>query len=350
MGAVGAVVTLGLLAGCSAQTDGDADEPEQVEPAKSLTMAFGGDVMFEQHLSPLAYNEDSLVELRDTLGAADLSVVNLETSLTEGGTPFPGKPFTFRAPASALDALHNAGVDAVSMANNHAFDYGESGAEDTFDAKDSSPIPVIGIGRDEDEAFEPAVLEANGAKVAVISASEVYEETLEYNSAGDNKMGIASATPRDRLLEEVRKADEEYDAVVVMMHWGIEALHCPGEQAIETSEELEKAGADVIVGGHQHRVNGHGWLDDAYVHYGTGNFIYYLNRDTAGHTGVLTVTLDIPASDEEQDGPLVSEAEWQPMLIGGDGIPRPVDASTEANLQALTDGYRECTPATEESS
>lgn len=345
VGVAGGVVTIGLLAGCSGQPE--QNEEEAYEPAKSLTMAFGGDVMFEQHLAPLASNDNSLIELKDTLGAADLSVVNLETSLTEGGTAYPGKPFTFRAPATALDALQNAGVDAVSMANNHAFDYGESGAEDTFDAKDDSPIPIIGIGRDAEEAFEPAILEANGAKVAVIAASEVYEETLEYNSAGENKMGIASAAPRDRLLTAVREADAEYDAVVVMMHWGIEALHCPGEQAIETSEKLEEAGADVIVGGHQHRVNGHGWLDDAYVHYGTGNFIYYLNRDTAGHTGVLTVKLEIPASDEEQDGPLVTEADWEPMLIGGDGIPRPVDDATAANLTSLADGYRECTPATE---
>ena len=59
-------------------------------------MAFGGDVMFESHLRPLAHDEDSLSELRSTLGAADLSGVNMETSLTEGGSPWPGKPFTFR--------------------------------------------------------------------------------------------------------------------------------------------------------------------------------------------------------------------------------------------------------------
>ncbi|AGP30858.1 hypothetical protein A606_06055 [Corynebacterium terpenotabidum Y-11] len=312
-------------------------------------MAFGGDVMFESHLASLATDPNSLVELRDTLGAADLSVVNLETSITDRGTPFPGKAFTFRAPESALVSLQNAGVDAVTMAANHAFDYGEEGAVDTLAAKDASPIPVAGIGRDIDEAFTPVTLEANGVKIALVNASEVYEETLEYNSAGVDKYGIASAVPRDRLLREVRDAKKDHDVVVVSMHWGIEAAHCPGEQAIATSEALEDAGADLIVGGHQHRLNGQGWLGNAYVNYGMGNFIYYLNAGEAGHTGVLTVTFDIPASDApvaEQNARRVSDADWQPMLIGYDGIPRPVDDATAAELTSLSDSYRTCIPVT----
>lgn len=350
--AVSALALTGVVftAGC---TIGDEEQAQEDRvPARSLTMAFGGDVMFESHLRSLAYDEDSLSELKSTLGAADLSVVNVETALTERGTPWPGKPFTFRAPASALDAVAGAGVDAVTMANNHAFDYGDQGAEDTFAAKKNSPIPVVGIGRDEDEAYAPATLEANGVKVAVIGASQVYEETLANRSAGPDKAGIAASAPEermDRLVEEVKKAKESHDVVVAMMHWGIEGQHCPGDAAIDASKTLEKAGADVIIGDHAHRVNGHGWLGDSYVHYGTGNFVYYLNRDTAGHTGVLTVTIDVPASDEEADGPLVSDAEWTPMLIGYDGIPRPAEEvagqATADQLTSLTEGYRSCTPA-----
>lgn len=350
--AVSALALTGVVftAGC---TVGDEEQAQEDRvPARSLTMAFGGDVMFESHLRSLAYDEDSLSELKSTLGAADLSVVNVETALTERGTPWPGKPFTFRAPASALDAVAGAGVDAVTMANNHAFDYGDQGAEDTFAAKKNSPIPVVGIGRDEDEAYAPATLEANGVKVAVIGASQVYEETLANRSAGPDKAGIAASAPEermDRLVEEVKKAKQSHDVVVAMMHWGIEGQHCPGDAAIDASKTLEEAGADVIIGDHAHRVNGHGWLGDSYVHYGTGNFVYYLNRDTAGHTGVLTVTIDVPASDEEADGPLVSDAEWTPMLIGYDGIPRPAEEvagqATADQLTSLTEGYRSCTPA-----
>lgn len=115
-------------------------------------------------------------------------------------------------------------------------------------------------------------------------------------------------------------------------------------------------GADVIIGSHAHRLNGHGWLGDAYVHYGLGNFVYYLNRDTAGHTGVVTLSIEVPEVQVDATSPqvgdaVVTKADWVPMLIGGDGVPRPAaevaDEATESELNALIHSYRECTPATE---
>lgn len=109
-----------------------------------------------------------------------------------------------------------------------------------------------------------------------------------------------------------------------------------------------------IIGSHAHRVNGHGWVGDSYVHYGTGNFVYYLNRDTAGHTGVLTLTVEAPETVVDANAPQVADAkvtdaEWDPMLISGDGIPRPADEvggeGSADMLNDLMDVYQECTPA-----
>ena len=319
---------------------------EPVRPAEQITLAFAGDVHFENHLSVLADDPTSLSELQSSLGAADLAMVNLETALTEGGSPVPGKPFTWRAHTGALDAVAGAGVDLVTMANNHAVDYGEIGLADTLAAIDSSPIPVIGIGRDESEAFAPEILEVRGVRVAFVSASQVYEETTTYYAAGVGTPGIASALPRDRILQAVRQAREEADVVVAYMHWGLEGYTCPGDEAIASARDLEAAGADVILGDHAHRVNGAGWVGDAYVHFGLGNFVYYLNTEPAGHTGVLTVTVDVPASDEPRpDRPLVTDADWDAMLISGDGIPRRQDAATTARLQQVFETSRDCTPA-----
>ena len=335
-------------AGAGVLTGDDDTTPHAapVRPAERITLAFAGDVHFENHLAPLATTAGALSELRSTLGAADLSMVNLETALTDRGTPVPGKPFTWRAPAGALDAVAGAGVDVVTMANNHAVDYGEVGLADTFDAIDDSPIPVVGIGRDEKEAFAPAVFDVRGVKVAVVSASQVVEETTSYYAAGPSSAGIASALPRDRLLQAVREAREDADVVVAYVHWGLEGYTCPGDEAIISAQALEAAGADVILGDHAHRVNGAGWVGDAYVHFGLGNFVYYLNREPAGHTGVLTVTVDVPASDEPRpDRPLVTDADWDAMLISGDGIPRRQDAYTTQRLQQTFEASRECTPA-----
>src|SRR5690625_31333 len=346
----GTVSAEGARAAVSGVLGGDDDETGEstppVRPAESITLAFGGDVHFENHLAPLARDPDSLAELRSSLGAADLSMVNLETAITERVTPVPGKPFTWRAPAGALDAVAGAGVDVVTMANNHAVDFGDVGLADTLAAVAGSPIPVVGIGRNADEAFAPEVFDVRGVKVAVVSASQVVEETTSYYAAGPATPGIASALPRDRLLRAVGEARQEADVVVAYVHWGLEGYTCPGDEAIAAARDLEEAGADVILGSHAHRVNGAGWLGDAYVHFGLGNFVYYLNREPAGHTGVLTVTLDVPASDEQRpERPLVTEADWDAMLIGGDGIPRRQDAVTTARLQQAFESARECTPA-----
>jgi poly-gamma-glutamate synthesis protein (capsule biosynthesis protein) len=103
----------------------------------TLTLAFGGDVHFEDYLRSVARDPHGLDRLRSTLGAADLSMVNLETAITERGTRI-GKEFHFRTPASALDTLAGAGVDAVTMANNHGADFGSVGLRDTLAAKRAS--------------------------------------------------------------------------------------------------------------------------------------------------------------------------------------------------------------------
>ncbi len=307
-----------------------------------LTLAFGGDVHFEEYLAPLARDPHGLDELRSTLGAADLSVVNLETAITERGTPI-GKEFHFRAPATALRTLANAGVDAVSMANNHGADFGAVGLRDTLAARTSSPIPVVGIGADEDEAFAPATLEAKGVKVAVFGASQVYEMTLANWSADADSPGIASAAPLGRLRTAVATASRTHDLVVVFMHWGLDYQPCPDGLSTSTARALEQAGADVVVGGHSHRVNGAGWLGRAYVAYGLGNFVWWRSREPDSRTGVLTLTVDTTrARTKRSSAPAVTDARWTPMLVGSDGIPREPGTTDRQRLLGVWKQANDC--------
>lgn len=353
--AIGAVVSAGSLSGPGADTlfgerrDGRSEPTAPTPPprqAEKITLAFAGDIHFENHLAPLATDPDALAELQMSLGRADLAMVNVETALTDRGTPVAGKPFTWRAPTSALDTVAGAGVDVATMANNHAVDFGDVGLTDTLGAVDASPIPVVGIGRTEADAYAPEIIDVRGVKVAFLAASQIVEETSTYYAAGPSSPGIATALPRDRFLRAVREARAEADVVVAYVHWGLEGLTCPGDEAIASAEALEEAGADVILGDHAHRVNGAGWVGDSYVHYGLGNFVYYLTREPASHTGVLTVTVDVPASDAPRpDRPLVTEADWDAMLIEGDGIPRRQGADTTRRLQQTFEESRPCTLA-----
>jgi poly-gamma-glutamate capsule biosynthesis protein CapA/YwtB (metallophosphatase superfamily) len=312
----------------------------QAHPA-SLTLAFAGDVHFEQYLAPLARDPHGLEELQGTLGAADLSVVNLETALTERGTPI-GKEFHFRAPASALDTLAGAGVDAVSMANNHGADFGAVGLRDTLAAKRTSPIPIAGIGANAQEAFTPATLEAKGLRVALFGASQVYEMTLASWSADADSPGIASATPLGQLRRAVEKASRTHDLVVVFMHWGLDYQQCQDGLSTSTATALEAAGADIIVGGHSHRVNGAGWLGRAYVAYGLGNFVWWRSREPDSRTGVLTLTVDARAARRDRSRPVVTDARWTPMLVGADGIPREPGAADRARLMRVWEQASAC--------
>lgn len=327
-------------------TSGPASTTATAAPSdpETLTMAFAGDVHFEEYLAPLASRPDGLAELQDSLGAADLAMVNLETAITTRGTKI-GKEFHFRAPASALRTVQGAGVDVVSMANNHGVDYGPVGLKDTLAAKKDSPIPIVGIGADEDEAYAPAILSAKGLEVAVFGASEVFEMTLSRYSAGPEKGGIASGAPVTRLRKAVSAASKKYDVVVVFLHWGLDYQKCPDPLSAETAQVLEEAGADVIVGGHSHRVNGAGWLGKSYVAYGLGNFVWWRSKEPDSRSGVLTLSLDVEkARGTGSDGhSVVRTAAWTPMLIGTDGIPRRPGAADTKRLTGLWEQAGACT-------
>lgn len=312
----------------------------------TLTLAFGGDVHFEEYLRPLARDPHGLDRLRSTLGAADLSMVNLETAITERGTKI-GKEFHFRAPASALETLQSAGVDALAMANNHGVDFGPVGLRDTLAARRASPIPIVGIGANQDDAFSSATLTAKGVRVALLSASQVYEMTLLNWSADASSPGIASVSPLTRLVSAVRKARRTHDVVVVYLHWGLDYQKCPDGQSVSTAQALEAAGADVIVGGHSHRVNGAGWMGNAYVDYGLGNFVWWRSSEPGSRTGVLTLSIDVKrVAAKPHRGPLVRRAVWTPMLIGTNGIPQVASGADATRLQGLWEQARGCTGLT----
>lgn len=294
-----------------------APEPKPEPDPEPLTVAFGGDVMFEGLLrSRLDDPATALDPISTRLSAADLAMVNLETAVTEGGTPVPGKDFVFRAPASSLEALDAAGVDVATVANNHGMDYGEQGLLDTLDNGDASPVTLVGAGRDADEAYTPHVAEVNGQSIALFGATDVIDDHLipEW-TAGEGKPGLASTKGemRARMVSAVSEAAAEHDNVVVFLHWGLEGAHCPLPHAPQLADELSEAGAAAVVGGHAHVLSPGGYQRGAYVHYGLSNFVFYNFSGATAETGVLTLTFD------QGD---VTEADWAPARIQG-GVPVP---------------------------
>jgi poly-gamma-glutamate capsule biosynthesis protein CapA/YwtB (metallophosphatase superfamily) len=134
-----------------------------------------------------------LAPIASALSAADITVVNLKTAVTDRGEPEP-ETYAFRIGPVAFEALAAAGVDVVTMANNHAVDYGAERLADTLAAVASAPLPVVGIGVDDEQAFAPAVLDVRGTTVALLGATGVPNSTAQATS------GVLTLTVREGAI------------------------------------------------------------------------------------------------------------------------------------------------------
>lgn len=321
----------------AADRSASAEPPAPARRTGVVTLAFAGDMHFQLHLAALLEQPfGSLGPITRTLADADLTMVNLETSITQRGTPepkeleVPGARYHFRTSPAALDFLGAAGVDLVSVANNHGADYGKTGLSDTLRAISNSPIPVVGIGRNRRSAFTPYRVSVRGTDLAFFAAdASMREGASTVWAAGDGSPGIAAArTARPRvLLSAVRAASERGDVVVVYLHWGTALQTCPTRLQADLARSLAGAGADVIVGSHAHVLLGSGWMGDSYVNYGLGNFLWYHNHQP--ESGVLQLRI--------RDGAVVGDS-WTPARIGTYGRPSPLSGRQRAT--ALDDWRR----------
>jgi hypothetical protein len=310
----------------------------------AVTFAFAGDVNFPEewdtedgpppNAPPLAerVRDDPrhvLDPIAPILSDADLTMVNVETAITDGGEPVTGKKYHFRSPPQTFEALKTAGVDVVNMANNHSLDYGPTGLQDTFAAIDTAKLPVTGLGHDADEAYAPYRTTIKGQRIAIVSASDWLEpELIPSWSATDTQPGIAFSIDRTRLVDEVAQVRPEVDTLVVFLHWGTEETWCASGEQQDLASALLGAGADIIVGSHAHRVFGAGKVGPALVAYGMGNFVYWREDGESGRSGVLKVT----ATGREID-----DYSWIPARIT-DGVPVPqTGAAADTDLAEWND-------------
>jgi poly-gamma-glutamate synthesis protein (capsule biosynthesis protein) len=330
-----------VLAGCGTQSAAEwAYEPlpaaagsDPVAP-NEVVLTFAGDVHFAERTTALLDDPASAFgPVAEVFKAADLAVVNLETAVTERGTPEP-KKYHFVAPAKAYDAVKAAGVDLASQGNNHALDYGPVGLADSLESARKAGLPVIGAGPNAKAAFAPWITEVRGTKIAFVAISQVHELEASW-AATDAKPGVAHARDRARSVAAVRDAAAQADFVVAFMHWGKEGSDCPTEEMKSLAKALSDAGADLITGTHAHLLLGDGWLGSTYVAYGLGNFLWWWNDAYSNDTGVLRITL----RDKT-----IARTEFLPALIDRTtGQPIPATGPEADRITAKFTALRPCT-------
>ena len=301
--------------------------------AGPVTLAFAGDVNFAGRTRRLLDDPATAFgPIAAVLRSADFAAVNLETAVTGRGTPQP-KTYHFRAPASAFTALRAAGIDLVTMANNHVLDYGTTGLTDALAAAGAARFPYVGIGVNAAAAWAPYLTTVKGVRIAVIGVSQVAELASSWVATG-TRPGEANAIDLRRTLTAVRSARRQASVVIVFMHWGTEGQACPDPNQLSLARRLAAAGASIIVGAHAHMLQGSGWLGHTFVAYGMGNFLWW-ERSYSTASGVLELTLHPHAPLTARFVPAVVSGAGQPIADSGAAARRA--AAHYASLRACAE-------------
>ena len=284
--------------------------PTTTQAVRRWTLMAGGDVLMDR--SELA-GIDPFAKMVPALDTADIAFVNVEMAITSRGTPVQ-KTFVFRAPPSAAETIATAGVDVVSLANNHARDYGGVGLTDTVDALNDVGVVPVGAGESDSEAYRHHVIQVpDGPTVAFVAASQIMPSGF---GATAERSGIANASAQaERVLANVRIAASEADVVVVSVHWGIERDTCPSGVQRAFASDLLAAGATVVLGHHPHVLQPIETTDTQLVAYSLGNFIWHARSGITGDTGILQLDFE--------DTTLVGWS-FHPHLLDAAGAPAPV--------------------------
>jgi len=269
-----------LLSDTQAMKDGNIYAmPNRKEGVVSL--GFVGDILFDDEYAVMAnllnrgvtiengISEELLAQMYDV----DILMANNEFPYTDRGTPTEGKTYTFRAQPDSVSYLEDMGVDIVSIANNHCYDFGEVGLLDTLTTLEEAGMPYVGAGRNHEEAIRPVYFISGDIKIAMVSATQI--ERLDHpdtKGATEDSPGVFRCWNPEKLYEVVAKAKENSDFVIVYIHWGTENEAKPDWAQLEQAHGLAEAGADLIIGGHTHCLQGIQYYGDVPVLYSLGNF------------------------------------------------------------------------------
>lgn len=296
----------------------------------TITLAAVGDVMLARDLVTLmdAYGPIYPYErVAALLGEADITIANLEGTLTDGGTP-AAKKYTFRAPRRHAAGLAQAGIDVVSLGNNHALDFGPEALQDTLAALDDVGIAYSGAGEDEEAARRPAILEVKGLRLAFLS----YAATADAVTAAPGRPGVAWATV-EAIGDDVRRAKDQADLVVVSLHAGVEYADEPSPNQRALAQAAAEAGAVLVLGHHPHVLQQWEFHGPTLVAYSLGNFVFDLDEGDLADLGPAPFQTAILRL--EVTGGAVTAVDPIPVFIDPlENRPRP---ATPAEARAILD-------------
>ncbi len=268
----------------------DFKTSENNEEDNELTLLFSGDVLLSDHVLN-AYEKargiDGVLDFgyQKVVKEADFFMVNQEFPFSNRGEAEKDKQFTFRLPPERVSLFQEMGIDGVTLANNHALDFGPDALLDSCQILDDAGILHTGAGADLEMARRPVTVELKGKKIAVIGATRVIP--VADWAAGKQHPGMLAAYDMTVLLEEIRAQREKNDFVAVCIHWGIERDERPQDYQRVMGQQMIDAGADLVIGSHPHVLQGIEYYKGKAILYSLGNFVF---GSSIPRTALLQVT------------------------------------------------------------
>ncbi len=343
-----AIVTACILSACGRETGAEiqTEETEHMELVSEVvtetesevidlhpydfTLCFAGDISLDENAvttAQLDASENGIYdcispELIQIMRNADLMCLNNEFTFSTNGSPMPSKAYTFRANPERVSVLQEMGVDIVTLANNHVYDYGKQALLDTFTTLEDAGIDYFGAGKNLDEAMEAVYYEIDGKTIAFVGASRAEKYKLTPQ-ATDTEPGILRCYDTELFLEAIREADANADFVIAVVHWGTEYSYDLEDVQLATGKEYLDAGADAIIGGHSHCLQGMEFYDGKPIIYSLGNYwfnsktldsmlvqLHFVGDDTNGSVEVSIV----PAIQKGAKTQIVTDPEEQERI------------------------------------
>ena len=289
---------------------------ETVNPDE-VVMRFVGDVCFFDGFSLMGAFRDRGSDIANCIDAnlltlmrdADIFMLNNEFCYSERGTPIEGKKYAFRSKPSNVTILADMGADIVSLANNHAYDWGPDALLDTFDVLNNAKVPFVGAGKDIYEAMRPVYFKANGRTISFVSATQI--ERLgnpDTKEATETSPGVLRTLDPEKACQVIQNAKENSDFCVMYVHWGSENTDLVEASQRELAQKYVESGADLIIGDHSHCLQGIDYIEDVPVFYSMGN--YWFNSKTVD-TGIAEIVLATNKDDNSQNDSSQGETSLQ---------------------------------------
>lgn len=240
----------------------------------------------------------------------DLVLVNLEGPVAASGRPVK-KRFRFRMAPDALSALRKAGVNMVTLANNHTLDYGRVALADTLDNLSQQGINYMGAGRNEKEANQPLVINKNGLKIGFMAYTVFPTYGVSYDP---KRVSVARPLKESMVYRRIKQLKSQVDLVIVSFHWGWEFHTKPNVLQRRWAHIAIDAGADLILGHHPHVLQPSESYKGKLIVYSLGNFVFYMTEPETCKSTIFKCRLTKTGVEEVEFIP-VNIRNFRPELV-----------------------------------